>query len=260
MILDEIVRQTKQRVKKEKELISLSQMIALSNEAHAVPFLFERKLSYPGMHVICEVKKASPSKGVLVNDFNYKEIAMDYEKAGADAISVLTEPYFFQGSNLYLKEIKEVVSVPILRKDFTVDEYQIYQAKALGADCVLLICAILGEEQLKSYISLCRSLGLSAIVEVHNQREVAMALRAQATMIGVNNRNLKDFTVDINNSIRLRTLIPEEIIMIAESGIHNASQVFELQQSKVNAILIGETLMKANNKVEALCQLRGECG
>lgn len=260
MILDEIVTQTKRRVQKEKDMISLDKMIELAKGINSVPFLFEEKLSKAGMHVICEVKKASPSKGVLVDEFDYKEIAMEYERAGADAISILTEPYFFQGSNLHLKEIKEIVSVPVLRKDFTIEEYQIYQAKVLGADCILLICAILEREQLRNYLELCKTIGLSAIVEVHNEKEVAMALEAKATMIGVNHRNLKDFTVDLHNSIRLRALIPEEIILIAESGISNASQLYELQQARINAVLVGETLMKSTDKKQALHLLRGECG
>ncbi len=260
MILEEIVLRTKERLEKEKEVISLATMIELSKDVSLVPFAFEKKISGPGMHVICEVKKASPSKGILVTEFPYKEIAMDYERAGADAISVLTEPYFFKGSNLYLKEIKEVVSIPVLRKDFTIDEYQIYQAKALGADCILLICAILTEEQLYRYMDLCNKLLLSAIVEVHSEEETRIALKAGASMIGVNNRNLKDFSVDIRNSLRLRELIPKDVIMIAESGIQSASQLYELKQADINAVLIGETLMRAENKKKALQQLKGECG
>ena len=213
----------------------------------------KEKLSF-----ICEVKKASPSKGVIAEDFPYLSIAKDYEAAGASAISCLTEPYYFQGSDQYLKEITDTVSIPVLRKDFTVDAYQIYEAKLLGASAVLLICAILTEEQLKEYGAIAESLGLSALVEAHDEEEVQMALRSGAKIIGVNNRDLRNFTVDIHNSVRLRKLVPEEILFISESGIKTAADIAVLKENGTNGVLIGETLMRSSHKKEELETLNGE--
>ena len=249
MILDTIAASTRLRVQRDKESITLDQMkeFAIQNTNDAM-FLFEKRLRTPGMHFICEVKKASPSKGIIAEHFPYVNIAKEYEAAGADCISVLTEPEFFLGSNAYLKEIKQAVKIPVLRKDFTIDEYQIYQAKALGADCVLLICALLTQEQMTYFIKVCDELFLSAIVEAHDDEEVGMAVRAGARIIGVNNRNLKTFTVDVQNSLRLRQLVPEEILFVAESGIKSYEEVKSLQEANVNAVLIGESLMKATDK------------
>ena len=205
---------------------------------------------------IRDSKKASPSKGLIEPDFRYLEIAREYEAAGADCISVLTEPKWFLGSDEYLKEIAKTVSIPCIRKDFTVDEYQIYQAKTLGAAAVLLICSILSEEQLGEYIKICDSLGISALVEIHNEKEAGMAVRAGARIIGVNNRNLKDFTVDTANSKKLRDLIPDDIIFVSESGVKSTDDIRAIREIGADAVLIGETLMRADNKKAKLDELR----
>jgi len=221
-------------------------------------FEFENALKKKGMSFICECKKASPSKGVISNNFNYIEIAKEYEKAGADCISVLTEPKWFLGSKKYLKEISATVSIPCLRKDFIVDEYMIYESKLLGASAVLLICSILTEAQIKSYINICDKLGICALVETHDEEEVKKALCAGARIIGVNNRNLKDFTVNIENSFRLRKLVPSDVLFVSESGINSAKDVQRLYEIGVNAVLIGETIMRAENKTDKILELR--CG
>lgn len=208
------------------------------------------------MSFICECKKASPSKGLIEPDFRYLEIAREYEAAGADCISVLTEPKWFLGSDEYLKEITKTVSIPCIRKDFTVDEYQIYQAKTLGAAAVLLICSILSEVQLGEYIKICDSLGISALVEIHNEKEAGMAVRAGARIIGVNNRNLKDFTVDTANSKKLRDLIPDDIIFVSESGVKSTDDIRAIREIGADAVLIGETLMRADDKKAKLDELR----
>ena len=208
------------------------------------------------MSFICECKKASPSKGLIEPDFRYLEIAREYEAAGADCISVLTEPKWFLGSDEYLKEIAKTVSIPCIRKDFTVDEYQIYQAKTLGAAAVLLICSILSEVQLGEYIKICDSLGISALVEIHNEKEAGMAVRAGARIIGVNNRNLKDFTVDTANSKKLRDLVPDNIIFVSESGVKSTDDIRAIREIGADAVLIGETLMRADDKKAKLDELR----
>ena len=220
-------------------------------------FPFEQALKKDGMSLICEVKKASPSKGIIAEDFPYVEIAKDYERSGASAISVLTEPQWFKGENAYLEEISKSVSIPLLRKDFTVCEYQIYEAKLIGASAVLLICSLLDTETIRAWIKLCDKLGLSALVEAHTEEEVKSAVSAGARIIGVNNRNLRDFTVDITNSIRLRNLVPSEILFIAESGIKARADVAELENAGVNGVLIGETLMRSKNKKAMLDELKG---
>ncbi len=220
-------------------------------------FPFERALKGNDIAFICEVKKASPSKGIIDEAFPYLEIAREYEKAGASAISVLTEPDWFLGSDKYLKEIRKEVKIPILRKDFTVDPYQIYEAKLIGADAVLLICALLDEARLKEYITIAHGLGLSALVEAHTEIEVQMALAAEARVIGVNNRNLKTFEVDINTSVKLRDLVPRHIPFVSESGISTAEDVARLRDNKVNGVLIGESFMRSKNKKERLAELRG---
>ncbi len=220
-------------------------------------FPFEKALRGDRMAFICECKKASPSKGLIAPEFPYLEIAKSYEAAGASAISVLTEPKWFLGSEEYLREIAAAVKIPCLRKDFTVDEYMIYEAKVLGASAVLLICALLDTETLRKYIGICDALGLSALVEAHDEAEARSAVEAGARIIGVNNRNLKDFTVDFSNSIRLRSLIPENVIFVAESGVRTHADVELLRAHKVNAALIGETLMRAPDKRAMLEELRG---
>ena len=220
MILEKIAADTKLRVEKAKRKVPYSEICrrAMAMDANT-GFPFEKALAEPGIHYICEVKKASPSKGLIAAEFPYVQIAREYETAGADAISVLTEPAYFQGKNEYLTEIRQAVKIPLLRKDFTVDEYMIYEAKNIGANAVLLICAILSPMQLSEYAGIAGELGLSALVEAHDEKEVEMALKAGARIVGVNNRNLKDFTVDINNSVRLREMVPENILFVSESGM-----------------------------------------
>ena len=220
-------------------------------------FLFEKALNKSELSFICEIKKASPSKGVIAEDFPYLAIASDYEKAGVSAISVLTEPYWFKGANEYLTEISRTVNTPLLRKDFTVDEYMIYEASVLGASAVLLICSILEYEQLLEYIKIADSLRLSSLVETHDEREIEMALKANARIIGVNNRNLKTFEVDISLSEKYRKLVPPEVVFVAESGINNADDVQTLRNVGVNAVLIGESIMRSNDKKAMICNLRG---
>lgn len=220
-------------------------------------FPFEKALAKDGISYICEVKKASPSKGIIAEDFPYVQIAKDYENAGASAISVLTEPQWFKGKNEYLQEISQNVKIPLLRKDFTVCEYQIYEAKVIGASAVLLICASLDTDTIKKWIHLCDSLGLSALVEAHTEEEVQSALDAGARVIGVNNRNLKDFTVDLTTCTRLRKLVPKEILFVGESGIKTAEDVQKLRDAGVNGLLIGETLMRNADKKKALEELNG---
>lgn len=256
-ILDQLAGHARERVRQAKQRISIEE---IRRQALSLPkgsFAFENALKKPELSFICECKKASPSKGLIAPDFPYLQIAKEYEKAGAGCISVLTEPKWFLGSDNYLKEIAEIVSIPCLRKDFTVDAYMIYEAKTLGAAAVLLICSILTEEEIREYISLCDELGLSALVEAHDETEVRMALKAGARLIGVNNRNLKDFSVDIHNSNRLRELIPRDIVFVSESGISSAEDVAKLSDIGVDAVLIGETLMRAPDKAARLKELRG---
>ena len=219
-------------------------------------FPFLSALKQDDIAFICEVKKASPSKGLIAPDFPYLQIAKEYEEAGAAAISVLTEPYYFQGSNEYLSEIADNVKIPVLRKDFTVDEYMIYEAKVIGASAILLICAILSQEELNQYLDIAHSLGLSVIVEAHDAAEVQMALDAGAGIIGVNNRDLKTFTVDINNSARYRSMVPDHIVFISESGIKTPEDIQRLRENGTNAVLIGETFMRSQNKKAELAKLR----
>ena len=256
-ILDQLAEHARERVEIAKQSVPLAQLKQQALSAPKGDFAFEKALEKPGMAFICECKKASPSKGLIAPDFPYVQIAKAYEAAGADCISVLTEPKWFLGSDAYLKEIADAVSIPCLRKDFVVDEYMIYEAKMLGAAAVLLICSILSEEAIKAYIAICDSLGLSALVEAHDKEEVAMALRAGARIIGVNNRNLKDFSVDTDNSRKLRALIPHEVLFVSESGVKTATDVAALDAIGADAVLIGETLMKAADKRQKLSELRG---
>lgn len=259
MILDEIAEKTRHRVEQAKKDIPAENMKAMAESMNPdTGFPFERALEKTGISFICEVKKASPSKGIIAEEFDYRSIAAAYEQAGADAISVLTEPDYFMGDIRYLQEIHEEVKLPLLRKDFVIDDYMIYEAKAAGASVVLLICALLEEKTLAQYIRLCDSLGLSALVEAHDETEIQQAVRAGARIIGVNNRNLKDFTVDIRNGIRLREKVPEQILFVAESGITSREDIVELEKGRVNAVLIGETLMRSPDKKEMLANLKGE--
>ena len=247
MILDKIAEKTRERVENLKKAKPFAEIKTL---AESLPkdnaFAFEKALSTPELSFICEVQKASPSKGVIAEDFPYIDIAREYEEAGAAAISVLTEPDFFLGSDLYLKEILKVVNIPILRKDFTIDPYQIYEAKIIGASAVLLICALLDTKTLAEYIEISDSLGLSAITETHDENEMKSALEAKARIIGVNNRDLKTFEVNIETSVKLRKLVPDNILFVSESGIRTREDILRL--GRVNAVLIGETLMRSVDK------------
>ncbi|MCR5467792.1 MAG: indole-3-glycerol phosphate synthase TrpC [Lachnospiraceae bacterium] len=257
-ILDEIAEKTRERVAERKKELPTD---AIKEKAYALlkgDFKFEKALKKDGMSFICECKKASPSKGLIAENFDYLKIAKEYEAAGADCISVLTEPHWFLGRDEYLREITQTVKTPCIRKDFTVDEYMIYEAKLLGASAVLLICAILTEEQLKEYIGICDELGLSALVEAHDEKEIESAIKVGARIIGVNNRNLKDFTVDVNNSRRLRKLIPENVIYVSESGVKDADDIKTLNEIGADAVLIGETLMRADDKTAKLAELKSK--
>lgn len=259
-MLDQLAAYARKRVDADKKMKSLDEIRKLAGEitkTDTKDFIFEKALKKPEMGFICECKKASPSKGLIEPDFQYLKIAKDYERAGADCISVLTEPKWFLGDDLYLREISKAVATPCLRKDFTVDEYQIYQAKTLGASAVLLICSILTEAQIYKYLDICETLGLSALVEAHDEHETKIAVQSGARIIGVNNRNLKDFTVDIDNSRRLRELIPSDVLFVSESGVKNAEDVANLRIIGADAVLIGETLMRAADKKAKLDELRG---
>jgi len=251
-ILEQIVQATRVRVDRDKK-DGLPPQCA----KRRTPFLFERSLRKEDIAFLCEVKKASPSKGLIAGQFPYIEIAREYEAAGAAAISVLTEPDYFQGSDRYLSEIREAVELPLLRKDFVIDSFQIEQAARLGADAILLICAVLSPPQLKDYLAAADGLGLSCLVEAHNEAELHTALDANARVVGVNNRNLKTFQVDMQNSIRLRELAPDHIVFVSESGVRTAEDVTLLRQHRIDAVLIGETLMRSSDKAAALAELRG---
>ena len=258
MILDKIVEATKIRVAQEKQVESPE---AVKAAALALPsdtgFLFEAALRQQDFNFICEVKKASPSKGIIAEHFPYLDIAKEYEVAGAAAISVLTEPDFFKGDKKYLQEIASTVKIPVLRKDFIIDEYQIYQAKVWGASAILLICACLDVPTLTKFRELADSLGLSSLVEAHDEKEVQMAIDCGARIIGVNNRNLKDFTVDVQNSVRLRNLVQDDVIFVSESGLEMPEDIQVLRDNNIGVALMGETFMRSPNKVEKLAYLYG---
>ena len=281
MILDTIARSAGKRVEQRKQVKSLEQMMKAAcecreregikgdaikragikrengtNEVHP----FKAALSKPGVSFICEVKKASPSKGLIAPDFPYVEIARQYQEAGADAVSVLTEPEFFLGADRYLEATHREIELPLLRKDFIVDEYQIYEAKVLGASAVLLICSLMDMEKLKRYMGICGSLGLSSLAEAHTDREVAMAAEAGADIIGINNRNLETFEVDFTNALRLRKLVDRGTIFVAESGIRTPEDIELLAENQVDAVLVGETLMRAPDKKRALRELKSRIG
>lgn len=257
MILDTIAAATRKRVEARKAVLPLE---AERERALALPkgaFGFEAALREPGLSFICEVKKASPSKGLIAPVFPYLETALAYERGGASAISVLTEPDYFLGDDRYLTDIRAATPLPLLRKDFTVDLYQIYEAKTLGADAVLLICALLDEAFLRDALALCADLGLSALVEAHTAGEVDAALRAGASIVGVNNRDLKTFEVDLNTCITLRERVPEGVVFVAESGIRDETDIARLREAAVDAVLVGETLMRSPDPASALARLRG---
>ena len=257
-ILDEIAEKTLERISEKANEIPLSEV---REKAEKLPanedFPFEKALLGGEISFICEVKRASPSKGIIAADFPYREIARDYEAAGAAAISCLTEPFWFKGSDAVLHEISADVKIPVLRKDFTISEYMIYEAKILGAAAVLLISSILTEKKLREYLELARSLGLSALVECRDESEIKTAVAVGARIIGVNNRDLRDFSVDFTKSARLRALVPDDRIFVAESGVKTADDVKMLREIGANAALVGETLMRASDKTAALRELRG---
>ena len=257
MILTKLADSTRNRVEREKKQIQLEMVKKQALAMKKGDFAFEKIIAEGDISFICEVKRASPSKGMLVEEFPYVQIAKDYEEAGASCISVLTEPDYFKGDKQYLKEISENVTVPLIRKDFIIDEYMIYEAKVIGASAVLLICSLLSEAVLAEWIELCESLGLSALVETHDEEEIRRAVRAGARIIGVNNRDLKTFQVDINNCLRLREKIPENILFVAESGIRTREDIEALEQGGVSGVLIGETLMRSGDKKKTLAKLRG---
>jgi indole-3-glycerol phosphate synthase len=256
-ILDEIAAHARVRVEADKRIVSASEMEALARALPKGAFAFERALAKPGLSFVCECKKASPSKGLIDPDFPYLDIARAYDDAGADAISVLTEPKWFLGTDAYLEEIAATVSIPCLRKDFTVDDYQIFQAKTLGASAVLLICSIMAEKDVARSIALCDELGMTALVEAHDEAEVKAALSAGARVVGVNNRNLKDFSVDMDNARRLRELIPSDVVFISESGVAGPEDVARIRETGADAVLVGEALMRAKDKKARLDELKG---
>lgn len=256
-ILDQLADYAKIRTEQAKKKLPLHLLKEQALALQKGTFAFETALKKPEISFICECKKASPSKGMIAEDFPYLQIAKEYENAGADCISVLTEPKWFLGSDAYLKEIAKAVSIPCLRKDFTVDEYMIYEAKLLGAQAVLLICSILSTDKIREYINICDTLGISALVEAHNEEEIKSAVDAGARIIGVNNRNLKDFTVDTENSRRMRELVPPSILFVSESGVQTPKDIQALRESGADAVLIGETLMRAADKKAKLAELKG---
>lgn len=260
-ILETIARKRRIAIEEKKKQIPLENLVhqveaLLENGTREKKKSFYDALAGEPLSFICEVKKASPSKGLIAPDFPYLSIAKEYEAAGASAISVLTEPEYFLGRDEYLKEIASAVSIPVLRKDFTIDPYQIYEAKLLGASAVLLICSLLDRETLAEYLKLTKSLKMDALVEAHDEAEVDMAVDLGARIIGVNNRNLKNFTVDVENSLRLRERVPKDIVFVSESGIKTREDTIQLAIQHVNAVLIGETLMRSADKKKALDALR----
>ena len=255
-ILDKIAERAKSRVAQCKENISPDKMKSQALNLPRGNFPFEVALRKPELAFICECKKASPSKGLIAENFPYVDIAKAYEAAGADAVSILTEPEFFLGDDKFLAEIAAQVSIPCLRKDFVVDDYMIYQAKVLGASAALLICAILDDTQLKNFIATCDGLGLSALVEAHDEHEIKRAIAAGARIIGVNNRNLKDFSVDMDNAKRLRELVPRDIIFVSESGVKTPDDIKKIRELGADAVLIGEVLMRAADKSAKLAELK----
>lgn len=261
-ILEEIARERLKAVEEEKKLLSLLELERLLDAATSPKSSetegksFYQALAKEGLSIIGEVKKASPSKGIIAEDFPYLQTAKDYEAAGIDAISCLTEPKYFLGKDQYLQEIAQAVSVPVLRKDFLIDPYQIYQAKLLGAKAILLIVSLLGERELKEFLGIAGKLGLDALVECHDEEEIRCALSVGAKIIGVNNRNLKTFSVNMENSLSLRNLVPKGQLFVAESGMSKPEELRRLEEAGVNAVLIGESLMRAESKKEKLQELR----
>ncbi len=254
-ILDKIIEKTKERVKK----INLKNLeLKLQEVQIKKDFPFKKALVQEGgIKIIAEIKKASPSKGLIAADFDPAKTAKEYKEADVDCISVLTEPYFFHGDNSYIGLVKKISGKPILRKDFIISKEQIIESKLIGADCILLICSILDDKKLSDFLSTARTIGLCALVEAHDEKEIKMALNSGAEIIGVNNRNLKTFEIDFNNSLRLKKSVPKDIIFVSESGIKTREDIKKLESAGVNAVLIGETFMKSNDKVSVIQNLRG---
>lgn len=257
-ILDTIADYARQRVLQDSEENSIDVLQELCQQSgRGQGAAFEQALRQDGVRFICEVKKASPSKGLIAPDFPYLDIARAYEAAGADCISCLTEPKWFLGSDEIFRKIRSAVQTPMIRKDFTVSEYQLYQARLMGANCVLLICALLDTETIRRYLTICEDLGLSALVEAHDPEQIRSAVSAGARIIGVNNRNLKDFSVDFSNAARLRDLIPPECVYVAESGVSRPSDIAALKKIGADAVLVGEMLMRSADKTKTLAEMRG---
>lgn len=257
-ILEEIAAYARERTAAAERKMPLADIRRQAEKMPRGDFSFEKALRKPGLSLICECKKASPSRGLIAPDFPYVQIAREYEAAGADCISVLTEPKWFLGRDEYLEEIASAVSIPCLRKDFTVSEYMIYEARLLGASAVLLIVSLLSEAQLQEYLGLCRELGLSALTEAHSAEEIGTAVRAGASVIGVNNRNLRDFSVDTENSAALRELVPPGVLFVSESGVTGAADTEKLREIGADAVLVGEALMRASDKKAKIRELRGK--
>lgn len=254
-ILEKIAKKTEDRVELLKKDFNLKEKaLSIQNEG----FIFEKAIKKEDVAIIAEIKKASPSKGLICEDFHPDMIAGDYKIANVDCISVLTEPYFFLGDNSYVQIVKDISKKPVLRKDFIIDEIQIYESKIIGANCILLICSLLDETKLSKFLKLADSLNLSALVEAHNEDEIKTAIKANARIIGVNNRNLKTFEVDFNNSLKLRNLVPDDVLFVSESGIKTRDDIIKLQKANVDAVLIGETFMKSEDKIAEIKKLRGE--
>lgn len=271
MILDELAAYARERVEEAKKKKTLEDITleafdkvamekatwcSCGSQFEKKAFRFEKALKKEGLSFICEVKKASPSKGVISEAFPYLEIAKAYEEAGADCVSCLTEPKWFLGSDDIFRQIRKAISLPMIRKDFTVDEYQLYEAKLMGADAVLLICALLDTETIRKYLEICDKLGLSALVETHDEAEIESAIAAGARLIGVNNRNLKNFTVDFSNSAKLREKIPADCVFVAESGVKDETDIASLAALGADAVLVGEALMRADDKNIMLTKFR----
>jgi indole-3-glycerol phosphate synthase len=256
MILDKIVEKTKERYSDKLDKIEDIKKLA-AKRAILNPNFFYDAIGKKGISFICELKKASPSKGIIKEDFNYLDIAKEYNKC-ADIISCLTEPFFFLGSDEYLTNVKMNVNIPVLRKDFILYEYQIYEAKAIGADAILLIVAILDKDTLKKYIDIAHSIGLGCLVESHDEKEIEIAVSCGAKVVGVNNRNLRDFTIDMNNSINLRNKAPKDVLFVSESGIKTRNDIKKLEENNIDAVLIGETLMRSNDIINEVRKLKND--
>lgn len=256
MILDEIIENKRKEVEERKKELPI-ELLETHIEIAAPSRKFSDAIRRSGISLIAEIKKASPSAGLIREDFNLGEIAESYEQNGASAISILTESKYFQGSLDHLRKVRKMVSLPLLRKDFILDEYQIYESRTCGADAVLLIVSIV-EGELDAYLKVAADLGMSALVEVHNESELEKALDAGAEIIGVNNRNLRTLEVNLNVCIRLVPLIPEGKIVVAESGIHNRKDVVELEKLNIDAVLVGEALMKSSDVGAKVRELLGQ--